>query len=180
MELKLKHTLAIEPKGYSHSYGSHWSVTNTITITGENITYLNCIDRGWLHLNVSKFPALRELHCYGNHLTNLDLSKNTALTILYCHYNQLTKLDVSKNTALTDLSCIGNQLTSLDVSKNTALKDLLCINNQLSASALDALFGTLHSNTILDKIILVNGNPGADACNPSIATKKGWKVVTHL
>jgi len=66
------------------------------------------------------------------------------------------------------------------VSMNAVLGKLSCQNNQLSAIALNILFGTLHSNTISGKVISVFGNPGADTCNPGIATEKGWKVETVL
>jgi len=78
------------------------------------------------------------------------------------------------------LWCFVNQLTGLDVSMNTALGDLSCMYNQLSVASLNVLFGTLHSNTISGKVISVFGNPGADTCNPGIATEKGWKVETVL
>jgi hypothetical protein len=50
----------------------------------------------------------------------------------------------------------------------------------LSIGALNALFGTLHSNTIPFDIkeIFIGNNPGTDGCNRSIATNKGWMVRT--
>ena len=162
------------------------------------LTTLNCSNNQLTRLDVSRNSALTTLNCYNNQLTGLDVSRNSALTYLNCDNNQLTVLDVRKNTALTVLNC-GNPLKSLDVSKNTALeylsindskierldvsrntalKYLQCNRNQLSASALDALFGTLHRSTFLDKIIYVMGNPGTDACKPSIAREKGWTVRT--
>ena len=116
------------------------------------------------------------LACAENQLTVLDVSKNTALTELWCADNKPAALDVSKNTALTDLYCDGNQLTALDVSKNTDLTSLWCGENQLTAGALNALFGTLHGNTIelYVKVISISGNPGTAGCNRTIATQKGW------
>jgi len=65
------------------------------------------------------------------------------------------------------------------MSKNIALTYLGCFNNQLTATALDALFGTLHSNTFsgYQKYINVNNNPGTTTCNQSIVTNKGWTVI---
>ena len=96
---------------------------------------------------------------------------------------------MSKNRVLTELEISRNQLTSLDVSKNVALTNLDVGRNQFTPEELDALFGTLHSNTIEGgkKIIYVSGNSGIDwvavegrvsfpACNPSIAENKGWTV----
>jgi len=160
------------------------------------LTYLDCVINELTSLDVSKNTALRELHCGQNPLTgldvskntaleklccccfpltSLDVSKNTALTILECGENDLTSLDVSKNTALKKLACYPNKLTSLDVSKNTALEVLYCGSNLLDANALNSLFGTLHSNAG-DKNIEITNNPGANDCDQSIATDKGWKV----
>jgi len=164
------------------------------------LTELACNYNRLTSLDVSRNTALTSLNCSYNQLTVLDVSKNTALTLLSCSNNQLTVLDVRKNIALDALSCGGNRFTALDVSnnialeylstfgsplerldvsRNTALKTLWCVRNQLSVAELDALFHTLHSNTILGKIVDVTDNPGTDACNPKIATEKGWIVDTE-
>jgi hypothetical protein len=170
---------------------------NTLDVSKNTaLTYLSCENNRLTALDVSKNTALTVLYFYRNQLTALDVSKNTALEYLNCGYNQLTALDVSKNTALTVLDCNRNQLTALDVSKNTAIEYLYCSNNQLTALdvskntaieylycrynqltavALNALFGTLHSNTG-NKYIGIDGNPGTSGCNKAIATQKGWTV----
>jgi hypothetical protein len=130
---------------------------------------------------VSKNTALTYLDCGGSELTSLDVSKNMALTYLDCGENELTNLDVSKNTTLTHLYCSNyysdNKLTNLDVSKNTALIKLNCMSNQLDATALNALFRTLHNNTVSDsKIIYILDNIGAYDCDRSLAENKGWTV----
>jgi hypothetical protein len=49
--------------------------------------------------------------------------------------------------------------------------------NQLTATALNALFGTLHSNTISgENKIYIGNNPGTATCDRTIATAKGWTV----
>ena len=136
---------------FSHEYTG--TSVRTVAISGKNITKLNC----------------------RSGLTSLDVSKCTTLTMLDCGHNQLTSLDVSKCTALTKLDCEYNQLTSLDVSKCTALTELDCRNNQLTTAALNALFGTLHSNAG-EKTIIIWNNPGANDCDHSIAERKGWTV----
>ena len=172
---------------YKHYFGG---TSSRIIITGENITalYYGYHSSSWprmylTSLDVSGCKTLTWLDCRGNALTSLDVSKNTALTWLFCSENQLTSLDVSKNTALTVLVCLNfhpyyDKLTSLDVSKNTALRWLDCEGNKLETAALNALFGTLHSNTISGgKTIIVSKNPGTAGCNRSIAESKGWKLV---
>jgi hypothetical protein len=136
---------------------------------------LVCYNNQLTALDVSNNTALGGLSCYNNQLTALDVSKNTALGELWCGSNQLTSLDVSNNTALRYFACDYNQLSALDVSNNTELWLLWCNDNQLSASALDALFQTLHSNLEGIELIIID-NPGADDCDRSIATAKGWVV----
>jgi len=136
---------------------------------------LFCDDNQLTSLDVSK-NSLVNLGCSGNKLTNLDLSNNVVLRWLHCAYNQLMTLDVSKNSLLSYLSCSNNQLTRLDLSNNAALGGLNCYSNQMSDVELDALFSSLHNNTITGKFIYVHDNPGANNCNPDIATYKGWDV----
>jgi len=187
---------------YEHTYSD--ATVRTIKITG-NVTWLNSSTKSILRVDVSKNKVLEKFDCRDTKITNLDVSKNTALTYLDCSDSQLTNLDVNKNTALTGLYCINNRLTNLDVSKNVKLVQLWCDNNQLTkldvsknvelwdiycrgnqftSTELNALFGTLHSNTILDhrgvdrRGIYIRNNPGTATCNQSIARDKGWVVNT--
>lgn len=184
-------------KPYTHQYSK--SSEKTITITGDNITGLECSTMQLARLDVSRNPNLIDLDCYANNLTSLDVSKNTKLTDLCCNGNQLTSLDVSNNISLRDLSCYHNQISNLDVSRNAALeslscdrnlltsldvsnnfllKSLRCDNNQLQADALNALFGTLHKADSR-AAIMIRDNPGEFLCDRSIATDKGWTVYIN-
>jgi hypothetical protein len=116
--------------GYEHRYSKKTSPT--VTVTGNNITYLRCGYNNLTYLDVSKNAALTHLDCEGSRLTDLDVSKNTALTELWCNDNKLTKLNVNKNMALIKLICSNNQLTHLDVGRNNALTHLDCYGNQLT------------------------------------------------
>ena len=174
---------------FSHNYSN--SLTRTITVKGENITHLDCgmISISLTNLDVSNCTKLEYLDCYYNKLTSLDVSKNSKLTYLRCSSNSLSSLDVSKCTALEQLDCNHNQLTGLDVSNSTALIDygdwhaLNVYYNLLDAAALNALFGTLHSKTIdvdrYRKTINIDGNPGRNTCDRSIAVNKGWVVIPN-
>ena len=149
---------------YTKSHYYSGTSVRTITITGKNITRLDCSGLGLTNLEICNYPTLIMLGCRINQLTNLDVSNNMALTTLGCGSNQLTSLDVSNNPVLTILSCENNQLTSLDVSNNFVLTSLVCKKNKLtsldvskcselsyvscsgnlfSAEALNALFNTL-------------------------------------
>jgi hypothetical protein len=58
--------------------------------------------------------------------------------------------------------------------------------NLFEAEKLNALFQTLHSNTVTidgytyTKSIYMPYNPGTATCNPSIAEEKGWDVDRQL
>ena len=137
---------------YVYNYSD--TTSRTITITG-NITSLMCAE---------------------NQLTKLDVSANTTLLELQCLMNQLTNLDVSSNTELKYLSCGGNKLSILDLSANTEITILGCRDNSFDVNTLNTLFETLHDNEGA-KLIDVGNNPGADNCNQSIATNKGWTFI---
>ena len=132
-------------------------------------------------LDVSQNVWLVELQCNDNQLVNLDLnldvSKIHNLMYLSCHTNQLTNLDVSKNMWLVELNCNSNQLTNLNVS-NTQLRILHCQSNKLTAIVLNALFEALPAKSHWEPTVYTYNNPGTGSCNQSIATNKGWTVVT--
>ena len=146
-------TKTLSPDGYTrfiHKYSN--AAHRNITISGENITTIDCTRNELTSLDVSDCIALTGLYCSSNQLTSLNVSNCIALTELYCSSNQLISLNLSGLIALTTLICDGNQLTLLDVSglikltrlycsynlltdlifnKNTELQWLNCINNQL-------------------------------------------------
>jgi len=149
---KVSLTLEGYLRSFRHTYPN--ASIRTITINGDNITEL------WNSIFI----------------TGLDVSRCKELTKLDCSRTGIiSNLDVSKNTALTELVCYDNKLSSLDVSKCTVLTSLSCSGNKLTSSALNTLFGTLHSNAG-EKNIWISGNPGAETCDRSIAERKGWLV----
>lgn len=165
------------PVYFNKSYSD--KKTHTITVNGSRLITINgicCFNNQLTSLDVSKNPKLKSLEIIRNKLTNIDVSKNLELTELNFTWNQLKNLDVSKNTLLEHLSCENNQLKSLDVSKNAKLISVFLRSNQLNINQLNAFFKTLHNNKILWKTIYIGGNPGAEKCNKSIATNKGWIV----
>jgi len=127
---------------FQHSYMDGIS-DHVITITGDNITHLDCERNALSSLDVSEISTIQYLNCAVNYsLSSLNVSKNSMLTHLICHYNALKVLDVSKNTKLVELSVGANQLTELTVSNNTVLENLRCGGNQLTSLE-------LHTNTEL-------------------------------
>jgi hypothetical protein len=173
--LSLTEDMVYIEHAYTASSGSH-----SIKITGTGITGLDCQRNQLSALDVGKNTVLRELVCSINQLRALDVGKNTELRELVCRSNPLSALDVGKNTELRLLSCDNCTLSALDVGKNTVLTWLDCPFNQLSAAALEALFGSLHGNTMPEKIIRITGNPGENRCDRSIARNRGWTLDESL
>ncbi len=158
---------------------SNFSLTSLDIGKNTALTTLYCQFNQLTSLDVSKCTALTTLNCYLNRLTSLDVNKSTTLTSLNCHTNKLTSLDVSGCTALSNLYCNQNQLASLNVSGCTALSELSCTYNNMTGAALDALFDALPNRVgAFFGFIFIQNNPGADACNPSIAIDKHW-LVNH-
>lgn len=179
------------------TYAYSNSVSRTITITGDNIVYLNCNSNNLTNLDVSENTSLTQLWCDKNKLTNLDISKNTLLTVLDCSSNRLTDLDVSKNAVLSEfycqsnkltslnvrknmmlarLYCYSNQLTDLDVSNNAVLSYLWCSSNRFSANVLNDIFNALPTYPQANYAgLIINDNPGSETCNRDIALNKGWR-----
>ena len=148
----------------------------TITITGDNITRLNCNDNQLQTLNVSGLAKLEILQCNGNELTSLIMSGLSRLRKLHCYNNQLTSLNLSGLSKLEYLACRENQLTSLNMNRLVSLDFLDCSVNKFTAATLDSLFASLpkvYSGTI---DISSNGSEGTDESNKSIAVDKGWTV----
>lgn len=150
----------------------------TITVHG-NVTGFNCRRQNVTSLDVSNNTALTDLNCQENQLTSLDVSSNTALTGLNCHATQLTSLDVSRNSKLKELYCESSlELSSLKISGSID-NVIYCNDCKLSAETLNTIFETLpdvRSLTDGRKELYIGGNEGAETCDKSIATKKGWRV----
>ena len=145
-------------KTCSHNYTN--STSRTITITGNNMTYLSCdnIQATGLNvsgntalenlscstnllktLSVSGFSKLVSLQCQSNQLTSLTLTGCSSLEVLYCYSNQLTSLSLSGLTKLRTLYCHSNQLASLSASGCTALENLYCYSNKLASLSVSGL-----------------------------------------
>ena len=134
--------ITLNPTSYTHTY----SITSSrsITITGENITQLDCSSMGIHSLNLSSNNTLLTLICFGNQLTNLDVHDCSALSLLYCNDNQLINLNVSGCSGLTELWCYNNKLTSLALNECDALTKLWCQKNLLTTLNVDECSSLLN------------------------------------
>jgi hypothetical protein len=141
-------------KTYRHIYSG--TSTHTITITGGNLTFMECVGLGLENLDVSRYPQLEVLNCY---------------------YNGLTSLDVSKNTKIRSLGCGSNRLTNLNIGNNAELYFLDCGGNLLSANALNDIFKSLNNSDLIEKTLIIDNNPGTADCQINFAEVRGWKIV---
>jgi len=134
----------------SHRYFEKSSYS--VTVSGENITVLNCNDIPIRRLKISDNNTLTQLNCSGNRLTSLDVSGCSALTTLWCGDNHLTTLQVNGCSNLTTLWCANNQLRNLNVSGCKNLESLHCSNNilmDLNIEGCSSLVGIYCSNNYL-------------------------------
>jgi hypothetical protein len=182
MESKIFHDSYYE-HWLSHSYSS--ASEHRITITGGSIFWFSCENNQLTSLDVNKHPRLVFLYCANNQLSTLDVSGAVELRELYCSLNQLATLDV--NIGLANLYCHNNQLTKLDMSGIFPTR-VSCYNNQLTAAALNDLFSSLQivcynppaistKNDTFVFHVWIDGNPGTNDCDISIAREKCWWVV---
>ena len=132
------------------------SGSRTITISGDNITFLDCSD---------------------NQVTNINVNEIISLTQLLCSHNELTSLNVSYNIHLVRLICHRNRLRNLRVDSNESLELLNCSHNSMQGDALTGLLASLHGNEITSgkKTISINNNNGTPS-QPSRtqAENRGW------
>ncbi len=160
----------------THYFSANSPTAAVITVSGNNITGLECYDIQLMSLNVSQNTALTALDCCDNLLSDLDVSKNNKLERLVCSNNGLHSLYIRENFMLAYLDCDDNELTDLDVSQNANLMYLLCRNNLFKTAALNSILNALHGNALLEKIVHIGENPGTDDCNIRPAIDNGWKV----
>lgn len=104
------------------------SILNSLT----DLRVLKCYNNTQLTtLNVSNFPKLKTLLCYGCKIAALDVSNLTSLETLDCKNNNLTSLNITNCTKLKQLSCENNQITSLNASNLSNIETMTCQNNKL-------------------------------------------------
>ena len=149
------------------------------TIAGDGITTIDWGDGLVSTVTLTPPQFLICAHDYSSATSRTITITGKYIPYIDCSLEQLTSVDVSENVELSYLDVSCNRITSLDVSKNPVLENLGCGWNELSKFALNDLFETLHSNEGIKKISIA-GNPGANNCNESIATNKGWTFTISL
>ena len=131
----------------------------------------------------------------------LDTSKSTGFAYMFYNCSSLTSvpaLDTSKSTTFADMFYNCSSLATvpqLDTSRGTdfaymfyncssltqigiyGFRYSISISDcKLDADALNAFF-TQAGTASGSQTITITGNPGAEACDKSIATNKGWTVT---
>ncbi|MBR2520920.1 MAG: leucine-rich repeat domain-containing protein, partial [Oscillospiraceae bacterium] len=118
---------------------------------------LACYGNGMKTLVIGSSPNLVKVDCKSNGLTSLDVSGCPNLTYLDCSYNKLTSLSVGSCQQLDVLFCNRNNLSSLDVSKCAKLRILRCGENDLktlNTGSISSLTKILCSDTSLTSLDL--------------------------
>ena len=157
-----------EGTGYVNVNTNREMLEKVISISIENKQDPHALD------DISFFPNLKKLYCYGNYLQYLDVSNNPELWLLDCHNNWLNYIDLSKNDKLENLNVNTNNLFKLDVSHNPLLKKLDCSYTQGYLYSLDVTHNPaltelrcnntsiesldLYYNTNLEYLYCYNGN----------------------
>jgi len=131
-----------------------------------NLNVSDCSNLSSLILNSS---ALREIYASNTALTSLDLSSSLTYNIINIGSSNISTLTIANGTANE-----GATKSYYDLS-----------NNDLSIASLNAFFTALGAGNTFKKnkkqvapFINVQNNPGAELCDPTIATAKGWSVYT--
>lgn len=107
----------------------------TVTITSDNLTFLDCSSCKLTDLNLSALD-LNVLNCSDNQLTSLSLSTATRLQDVDCSSNKLKSLSLTRVTGLISLNCADNELSLLSLSDQKDLKYLICSDNSLTSLSL--------------------------------------------
>jgi len=109
-----------------------------------------------------------------SNVPNLDLSNTRYLKNMFNSCSSLKKLTLSsfyENAEMNYIfySCYNLQRLIAPIKSSFSIE-----NANLNAEALNEMFEALPDVT--DKTVTITGNPGANDCDTTIATNKGWTV----
>lgn len=104
---------------------------NTITVTGDRVTFLDCSSMELTDVDVSDALFLKTLYCSDNDLVSLSIQSNGFLENLDCSGNKIKYLSLSFQRFLRCLDCSRNELKSLSLSSLSNLEVLICHANKL-------------------------------------------------
>lgn len=109
---------------------------------------------------------------------NFTLTKASSLGWMFQSCRSLTDITLNGLGSVTNTESAFQNCKNLTSLKLNGLKSSVTVSDtKLDATALNTLFdslGTANSGAT----VFANGTPGAGTCDKTIATKKGWTVVT--
>ena len=157
------------------SFTLNSSVIEALDVNDTPLTSLDLTDfTNLFNLNVSDCSNLSSLILNSSDLREINAS-NTALT----------SLDLSSSSTYDTINIGNSNISTLTIADGTTNEfgkaDYDISFNNLSTESLDAFFTALGTVGYIKKsppVINVSGNPGAEFCDPSIATEKLWAVYT--
>jgi len=160
------------------------------TLNKSILLSLNLYNNDITTVDLTDFTHLEFVSFYSNNNLSSLLVDNAFLRSVYASNTALTSLDLSSSLTYEIINIGSSNISTLTIANGTANEgtsksyyDLS--NNDLSTESLDAFFTALGAGNTFKKnkkqvapFINVQGNPGAEFCDPTIATAKGWSVYT--
>ena len=159
---------------------------SSFTLNSSSIIALYVSETAITSLDLTDFIILEELNVNDcSNLSSLTLN-SSLLRVIEASATILTSLDLSNSSYYDNINLSGSNISTLtiaDGTSNDSTKSSYNISdNDLSTESLDAFFTALGeavpTETFTPPTIYVQNNPGAELCDPTIATEKGWGVYT--
>jgi hypothetical protein len=174
-----------------YSFGAPGNANlSSLTLNSNVIESLNVSDTSLTSLDLTDFTNLFNLNVGDcSNLSSLILN-SSALIEIYASNTALTSLDLSSSLTYNLINIGSSNISTLTIANGTANEGATksyydLSNNNLSTESLDAFFTALGAGNTFKKnkkqvapFINVQGNPGAEFCDPTIATAKDWSVYT--
>lgn len=160
------------------------------TLNSSVINVLDVSDTPLTSLDLTDFTNIYAL--YVNDCPNLSslILNSSTLTEIYASNTVLTSLDLSSSLTYNVINIGNSNISTLTIANGTANEGVTktyydLSNNDLSTESLNAFFTALGQGNTFKKnkkqvapFINAQNNPGAEFCDPTIATAKGWSVYT--
>ena len=106
----------------------------------------------------------------------LDTSSVTDMSYMLYNCSSMTSIPLLDTSSVTNISQMFRNCYSLTKGAlSGTVTSISYVNCRLSATELNDIFTNL--GTVTSKTITITGNWGADTCDQTIATNKGWTVT---
>jgi hypothetical protein len=155
-----------------------WPATNISNSTfSGNMTIFGATSVSYVELNV---PTLFAVTLLIGHISHISLEKIINLLIIGIDNSNLSSIKINQSTSYITISLTNNTLLTSITSDGPILFNDSCdiSGNALTAEALNEFFMLLAVDETESLSIDISGNPGTATADTSIATAKGYTVVT--